>query len=117
MKKAGTILLILVLVGGLLWLFISDKGRSLIGMSRLAEPVNPSATTPSPEPSPVATILTRIQKNAAGTSLVLVSYNSITGVVVSSKNLSFEEAVKLLGTYNKVCSMASYETCKSIRQS
>lgn len=112
MPKIGYWIIGLVIVGGLAWLFLSDTGKSIIGRSSSPEP----AKTPGTQ----TIVSNRIQKNDKGT-LSLVTISS-TGSVIGSRELSFAEAVKLVGNVSNVCTGTfnvgdKYVECMSVRRS
>lgn len=122
-KNTGLWILGLIILAGLAWI-IFGNGKN--PFSRQAEPsTTPESNSSSSETIataessniiPTAHIVNQIRKNSDGTALSLVGVNSVTGVVVSSKDLTFEEAVKMVGTAAQVCGMARYKTCELIRQ-
>lgn len=94
-KNIGFWIILVLIVGGFAWLIFGNKPK--VDQTR-NESSTPSESAPIGKP---AAIVNQVRKNSKGT-LSLVSVNS-TGVVVASRELSFDEAVKLVGNVNDVC--------------
>lgn len=121
MKKIGTVILILLGIFLLAWIALNwriifkgvDKTKEKAIMTTDVNQSIEAVTTPSS--NQMARILNQVRKSSDGTSLNLVGINSVTGAVVSTKSLNFDEAIKLFKTAYQVCGMAKYKECTLIR--
>lgn len=107
-NKTLEYLLLIFFLLFMLWLVVGYKGKTV------------QTKRTSSDSTQAANIVDQIRKNSKGT-LSIVGINSITGAVVSQRELSFDEAVKLVGNVTDVCVGrynvgSAYEQCAKLRR-
>lgn len=97
------IILLVISIGIALYLFLKPKSN-LISTSTGTN-TGTGRENPLQQNQPASQVSTRFTVNGQGT-ISLITYRTGTNEIIASRNLSFEEAVKALGSYNAVCKIA-----------